>query len=69
VAELLAGTPFEAVSLQAARDVLGEARDAVSKRDAEAVVRLGESVERTLRMFKGLVASASNVTGSGHGPG
>jgi molecular chaperone DnaK len=69
VAELLAGTPFETQSLAAAREVLGEARDAVAKRDGEAVVRLGESVERTLRMFKGLVASASGGAGKGSGPG
>jgi molecular chaperone DnaK len=69
VAELLAGTPFETQSLAAAREVLGEARAAVSKRDAEAVVRVGESVERTLRMFKGLVASVSGPHGTGHGPG
>jgi molecular chaperone DnaK len=69
VAELLAGTPFETQSLSAAREVLGEARDAVVKRDAEAVVRLGESVERTLRMFKGLVASATSAGGSSTGAG
>ncbi len=57
VAEVLAGTPFETQSLAAARGVLDEARAAVTKRDPDAVVRLGEPVERTLRMFRGLVAS------------
>jgi molecular chaperone DnaK len=71
VAEVLAGTPFETQSLAAAREVLGEARAAVSKRDAEAVERLGESVERTLRMFKGLVAAVGpgGPTSGGTGPG
>ena len=64
VAELLAGTPFETQSLAAAREVLGEARAAVSQRDADAVGRLGESVERTLRMFRGLVASVGPGKGS-----
>jgi molecular chaperone DnaK len=73
VAELLVGTPFETQGLAAARLVLGDARSAVSNRDPEAVVRVGESVERTLRMFRGLVASvpaASNPgpTGTGFGP-
>jgi molecular chaperone DnaK len=57
VAELLVGTPFESQSLAAARLVLGDARTAVSNRDIDAIGRLGESVERTLRMFRGLVAS------------
>ncbi|HEY0715915.1 MAG TPA: molecular chaperone DnaK [Polyangia bacterium] len=59
VAELLAGTPFESQSLAAAKAVLGDARAAVTRRDAEAVVRMGEPVERTLRMFRGLVASVA----------
>jgi molecular chaperone DnaK len=53
VERAVAGTAFDE-SLQAARQTLEAARDAVKKRDADALAKVNNSMGRTLMMFKNL---------------
>jgi molecular chaperone DnaK len=58
VQEVLSGTPFGQDSLDNVRLILEDARTAVGKRDAAALERVAEPLERTLNMFRGVVDSA-----------
>jgi molecular chaperone DnaK len=55
VERVLAGTPFGDDSLDSARAVLDDAREAIQRRDPTALGQISEPLGRTVNMFRGLV--------------
>src|SRR6185436_17135692 len=55
VERVLAGTPFGNDSLDSARAVLSEAREAIQRRDPTALGQISEPLGRTVNLFRGLV--------------
>jgi molecular chaperone DnaK len=60
VERILSGTPFGADTVASVRQVLAEARAAIATRDGEALGKVGEPLDRTLKMFRGLVESTKS---------
>jgi molecular chaperone DnaK len=55
VERALAGTPFGNDSLDSARAVLSDAREAIQRRDPTALGQISEPLGRTVNLFRGLV--------------
>jgi molecular chaperone DnaK len=64
VHEALERTKFGKDAVQKAEGVLARARTAIDARDAAALAREEENLERTLQLFKGLAAQARPPSGS-----
>ncbi len=58
VETMLAGTPFGGDSLRSVQGVVAEAQAAIDRRDGAEIARMAEPLQRTVKMFRGLVGSA-----------